>query len=501
MQQQRSPYFIDQYSRNRLARDLMLGLRAVRGGNMFAALTGAAIQQSPYLPKFPEEPEHVYANRVNQSFLVNYFRRAVESDTGKVVSAPIKIEQEGSQPLPDEFYVYLDDMDMDGKDIDVFAKDQLQAALYKGVTICFVDFVSDDQRPFVKEIDIDDVLEFDINRRTGRLTRLKWQDTIIDDSDDLTQVETKNAYWEVTPTTWALYLDDNDVPEDSGDIVRYKNDGSKRITDELPISIMYTNKKGTLLAESPYQGLAELTIEHFQVSSDIKNILHYALTPMLFAKGLPEDVKVSALAAWQAVILDDSNLEAIKDADIKWVQADAAPIEQARETIKDIEYRISSFAVDSSAIRPSGNVTATEAAINAAGSNAALRRFASAVSSHIQRVISIMASYYPMQDLTPEVTVSSDFDLSDNSDKAKVALESFKEGLISGKTATDVFIQQNILPRDYDYQEDALLIKDVSAIDNHDEAIEPIKLPKDEVSIDQQEDIDIEKEEMQSEVD
>ena len=44
------------------------------------------------------------------------------------------------------------------------------------------------------------------------------------------------------------------------------------------------------------------------------------------------------------------------------------------------------------------------------------------------------------------------------------------------------------------YKEDALLIKDVPAIDNHDEAIEPIKSPKDEGIIDQQEDIDIEKE-------
>ena len=477
----------------------MLGLRAVRGGNMFSALTNASVQQSPYLPKFPEEPDHVYANRINQSFLVNYFRRAIESDTGKVVSAPINIEQDENQPLPDEFYVYLDDMDLDGKNIDVFAKDQLQASLYKGATICFVDFVTEDQRPFVKEIDIDDVLEFDVNRRTGKLTRLKWQDTIIDDSDDVQQVETKNAYWEVTPTSWAIYIDDNDTPEDSGDIVRYKSDGSKRITDELPISIMYTNKKGTLLAESPYQGLAELTIEHFQVSSDIKNILHYALTPMLFAKGLPEDVKVSALAAWQAVILDDSNLEAIKDADIKWIQADAAPIEQARETIKDIEYRISSFAVDASAIRPSGNVTATEAAINAAGSNAALRRFSSAVSSHIQRIIAIMASYYPMQDLIPEVTVSSDFDLSDNSDKAKVALDSFKEGLISGKAATDVFIQQNILPRDYDYSKDSFSINHKIESDETETENKAIQLPEPSQADSQQEDIEDKKEEMQAE--
>lgn len=451
-----STYFSEQYAHNQMIRDLIKGLSAMRGGRLF----DKSSKTSVYLPRFDKEPDHIYENRVFRSFLTNYFKRAIQSDVGKVVSAPLDLKTSEQDELPDYSESWFDDVDLEGKDIHTFTKDELESACYKGISLVFVDFVNDDEdfiRPFLQHIDIDCVTNFKADKRTGRITQLEWTAVVVDDTDDQT-LENKNARWVVTPTTWDLYYsdEDNETPAESGEIVRYKNDGRTRIIDQIPVSILYTNKVGRLLARSPYETLAELTIEHFQVNSDVKNNLFYALTPFLFAKGMPEGLTISAIAAWQAVIIEDESLEALPNADIKWVQASSAPIKEAREQLKDIEYRISSFGIDASAIRPSGNQTATQSAIDSAGSNAALLRFATALQNHMENIIRIMFSYLPGQTINPVITLTSDFDLSDNNDKAKTAISAAKEGIISKYAATEVMKQNNILPKDYDYYEDMM---------------------------------------------
>lgn len=448
----RSVYFSNQYSTNGLYRDLIKGLEALRGGLLFSKNNTTSDRESVYLPKFDKEPSHIYNNRLNRSYLVNYWKRAIQSDTGKVISAPLSIKAD-DEDLPENYDAWLDNIDLEGKNIDSLCRDQLLKSLYKGVSLVFVDYLEEDKKPFVKEIDIDDVLDFKMNERTGQLSYLSWKDRIVVDTEEAGS-SYSNATWEVTPTTWSLSVDDDDTLNKNGEIIRYNKDGRETVTDEIPVSIAYTDKTGTLLANSPYETLAQLTIEHFQVSSDIKNNLFYALTPFLFAKGMPEGFQLSAMSAYQMVTLEDENPEALSNADIKWVQADAAPIREAREQLKDIEGRINSFAVDAAAIRPSGNQTATQSAINSAGSNAALKGFSEVISQHMQRILELMHSYMNTKAPRFSVTVTSDFDISDNNDKAKTAITAAEKGIISPEAATDVMKQNNILSKDYDYEKD-----------------------------------------------
>lgn len=468
-----STYFSDQISRNQLIRDLVKGLSAMRGGKDFD-LSGRV---SRYLPKFDSEPDHIYNNRVARSYLTNYFKRAIQSDVGKVVSAPLGMKTKEETDLPDFSEAWFDDVDLEGKDINTFTKDELEEACYKGVSLVFVDFVNEEgfQRPFLHHIDIDTVTNFKSNRRTGQITELEWVSVVTADTEE-SGIAVKKARWVVRPTEWELYYidEDDETPAESGEIVRYRK--NKRIANELPISIMYTNKTGKLLARSPYETLAELTVEHFQVSSDIKNNLFYALTPFLFAKGFPEDVNIKALAAWQAVIIGDDNSEALPNIDVKWVQANAAPIKEGREQLKDLEYRISSFGIDASSIRPSGNQTATQYAINSAGSNAALLRFASALQNHIENIVRMMFSYLPSGAIDVTVELSSDFDVSDNNDKANTAITAAEKGIISPMAATEVMKQNNILGKDYDYFMDmASMLENSNDKDDSSESDDPVE--------------------------
>ena len=447
----RSPYLDEQYADNRIYRDLLKGLKSIRGSYIGANTD----KQSIYLPKFESEPEHIYKQRLSRSYLTNYYLRTIQSDSGKVLANPIKIESDGADMYSTR-YEWLDDMDFEGKSVEVFAKDQLQAGQAKGLTLAFVDYIDAESRPFVREIDVDDILAFKTDQRTGRLVMLRWQSSVITDSEE-ELTDNKNVIFEITPTEWRMYSDDDlDTPEDQGEIVRFRN-GTDRINNELPVSLFYTNKTGVLKARSPYQGLAELTIEHFQVSSDIKNMMFYALQPILFGRGMPDDFKMTALASYVAAFIKEGSADA-SNVDMKWVQVDAGPIEQAREQVADIESRISAFGIDANGIRPSGVQTATQASIDSAGSSAALRMFASGLEEHVERVLEIMSSY-TLEPLEVDVTITPDFSVADNDKHATAAKNAFDSGVISGKAYTDVLINTGTLDKDFDYETDQELAR------------------------------------------
>jgi hypothetical protein len=168
----RSTYFTSQYSRNRLIRDLFTGLDAMRGSSLIENTANAS---TVYLPQFPNEPMAVYNLRVRRSYLTNYFLRAIDSDSGKVLAKSIGIKVNGDQDAPEQFDPWLDDTDLEGKPFSVMARDQLQDALGKGISLTYVDYIG--ARPFVREIDVDNVLSFRADQATGRLTFLRWQDS------------------------------------------------------------------------------------------------------------------------------------------------------------------------------------------------------------------------------------------------------------------------------------------------------------------------------------
>tara|TARA_R110000782_G_scaffold270483_1_gene371896 strand:- start:75739 stop:77238 length:1500 start_codon:yes stop_codon:yes gene_type:complete len=460
----RSAYFSEQYENNSIARDLKKGLKALRGFTTLSTIDSK--YQSRYVPQFPEEPQHIYNLRLSRSYLTNYVKRAITSDSGKILANNVRVQSENDD-MPEQYESWFDDMDLQGLDIATFANNELQAASWKGMTLAFVDCVKDDEddsqfRPFVRPIDPDYILDFKANKVTGKLTYIKFATQMEDDSEDATfSSATKDVVFEVFPTEWKAYdKDDVDAnePFSQGEIVRYK-DGSKRITNEIPVSILYTNKVGHLLAESPYQTLMELTIEHFQRNSDLNNSMAYALQPILFGQNMPEDFSIKAIASYIAVIMPEQT----QPADLKWVQTDSTAITTAQALLKDIESRIATFSIDANSVRPSGNVTATERSIDAAGSNAALRAFASALSNHIERIVKIMASYTLESDLPITVDIKPDFSLTDNNEIIKTLTEMKKEGIISKKAVVDAAIENKTLSKDFDYDEDQEQIKKESA--------------------------------------
>ena len=199
-------------------------------------------------------------------------------------------------------------------------------------------------------------------------------------------------------------------------------------------------------AESPYQTLAELTIEHFQVYSDIKNMMFYALTPILTGVNVPTDFSIEMLASYMFVKMPESG---DKPPELKWTQVDSAAIEEGQKQLEGIQQRIATFTIDNNALRP-GNLTATQTSIESQGSNAALRSFAVALSEHVGNVLETMASYTLEPAHEIKGYIAPEFNSLESDKEMRTLLEMRRNKDLSQSTIVDAAIQRKLLAPDFD---------------------------------------------------
>mgnify|MGYP003670369368 FL=1 len=153
----RSQYFSDQYSKNRIVRDLVVGLTALRGTKDIVSSVSA---ETPYLPKFPNEPDEFYILRVARTYLTNYFKRAITSDSGKILANNVMISIDGStnDDIPEPFNGWVQNMNLAGDNLTMVTQSQLQAGMLKGVSLAMIDFDAGLNRPYLRSIDVDSVI-------------------------------------------------------------------------------------------------------------------------------------------------------------------------------------------------------------------------------------------------------------------------------------------------------------------------------------------------------
>ena len=444
-QGQRSQYFAKQYAKNRIVRDLDEGLSALRGT---PDIISQISSDTPYLPRFPKEPDEFYALRVNRTFLTNYFKRAITSDSGKILANNVMVSIDGkpNDSMPEPFKSWVNNMNLDGDNITMATQSILQKSMNKGVHLVMADYDKESGRPYIREIDIDSVIDFVANPKTGKLTYIKFYFDYVTSGETTTDIS--ESVFELTPTTWSITTGDSENPVESGEIVRYRN-GSERIIDEVPVAAFYTNKKGVLKAESPYQTLAELTIEHFQVYSDIKNMMFYALTPILTGVNVPADFSIEMLASYMFVKMPETG---DKTPELKWTQVDKGALEEGNKQLEGIQQRIATFTIDNNALRP-GTLTATQTSIESQGSNAALRSFAVSLSEHVRDILELMNSYTLSVDPEIKGYIAPEFNALESDKEMRTLLEMRRNLDISRDTIVDSAIQRKLLSPDFDRDE------------------------------------------------
>ena len=233
-----------------------------------------------YLPQEPRETDDSYDTRLARSTVVPYLQRIEKMLSGMLVRKPIRLDD-----VSDLVREQLFDVDLEGNDLNIFLYNVARVAISFGHVGVLVDAPKDGEktRPYWVTYSPKDILGF--------------RSEIIDGSRQLTQVrlleqvvEPDGKYGDkVIKQIRVLERGRYEIHRKDEKKGEYKlfDEGEMSLKDKIPFSIAYSNRVGYFESRSPLYDIAELNLKHYQIQSELDNILHISSVPLLAVFGYP----------------------------------------------------------------------------------------------------------------------------------------------------------------------------------------------------------------------
>lgn len=377
------------------------------------------------------ESNEAYQRRLSRTTLFNAYARAVNGLRGKVFSKPILINHQSHEL----FHEWADNIDLEGNNITVFAYDVFRDALVYGHCFILADMPESGEinRPYLKKISPENVIGWEFQNIDGVKTlvslRLSESVTKVEDFEETTV----NQIRHITPLSVEIYQEG-----DSGwDIIQVA-------TNELgfiPISVVYTEKTGDFTSTPPLLDLAYKNLEHWQSSSDQKNILHVARVPILFGAGFQtEQITVSS---------SSMILESDPAAKLTYVEHSGAAIGSGFRDLDLIKEEMRALSLEPMISR-TGGTTATARALDEAEANSLLQSWSLRLQDGLTEAMSHMAAWAGI-DYEPLLEVNTKYSLSlDRNDDIKVLIELNKMGILDSDNLLNELMSHELLSEDFD---------------------------------------------------
>lgn len=388
-----------------------------------------------YLPRYENEDEEDYKNRVMFSSFRNFYGKAVRSILGKVFSKPPMLNKDVPERIADE----LKDADLNGNDWTIVAEQWFNCALDEGISWLLVDYHTVDNagdlsiqqerelgvRPYWVVIPQHQVLGVDYSKRgeVYTITRFRyWVWEKVPDGLFGQKFVFRIYMYEPEKVTVFERVEEADKDNPSG----------YRIVKETPITLgmvpvtpLNLEQTGPFEAKPPLEDLAEMNIEHFQIRSDQRRALSVASFPMLGVFGASLDASVR-MGPMQAYAFEDPK------ASMRWIESTGIHLAAGRTELKDLEDAIRTFAL--SFETPGMYATATAVNVDATDSVAPIIRWAFRMRDALAVCLYYHAQWLKMAD-GGTVDVDTSFIKSMLTvETLKVLLEALKEGSLTKET-------------------------------------------------------------------
>lgn len=425
--------------------------RALMGGTKAMRAAGRE-----YLPQEIAESDAGYKVRLARSFLFNGYRKTVRDMAGKVFAKPIAVGDD----VPPKIAEMLTNIDLAGRDLDVFAHAVLTDAMAEGISYILVDM---DQAP-TRTLTQEEARR--LNRRPWVVhvkarQMIGWRSETIAGVDTLTQVRFSEEVTEadgefgekpvkqvraftrtVNGVEWSVWRED----EKSKEWVVHQS-GRTTISD-IAFCPVYVSRAGFMAGYPPLADLAEVNLSHWQSQSDQRNILHVARVPILFGSGFESGTPIE-IGAGRMVTASDPN------AKMQYVEHSGAAIESGRTDLKDLEFQMQTLGLELLIPRPGGQ-SATGAAIDQAKMHAPLAMMANALQDALEQALEFMARYSDINaDLAGTLTVNTDFGVSmRDAGDITALLGAVNAGVISRATFIREMKRRGVIADDVDEDEE-----------------------------------------------
>jgi hypothetical protein len=320
-----------------LIHDLLGGTRAMRAAG------------EKWLPIEPMETKVAYNARLNRTVLFGAYEDTVNGLVVRPFSKGVSLSK--PEGLHEQLAAIADNVDLEGAALTQFIAQAFRHAINYGIHHILVDYpkvtgqvtLADQRgsgiRPFWIHVTAPNLIGWSVERDpmsgSRRLTEIRIQETVTVSLSDFKQ-EKRKRIRVIRPKAWELW---EQITEGVTKDTWIKIEDGVNTLGKIPlVTIYFDQTSGFMLGTPVLERLAWMNLEHWQSSSDQRNILRVARVGILFASGFREDELPTLVIGPNFAIRTDN-----AEANLRYVEHTGSAIGAGRDDLRDLELRMEIF--------------------------------------------------------------------------------------------------------------------------------------------------------------
>lgn len=420
-----------------------------------------------YLPKHQEESDNSHERRLAGATLLNMTELTLDMLAGKPFADPVRLGDDAST----QHEVWAEDMDMQGNNIDVFARRWFRDGIAKGMSHVLIDMprkeekedgtartLADDKaeniRPYVVHLPPECVIFMSGVMVNGRevLDHVRIAESeLVRDGWGEALVQRIRVLELGTVEIWELKTSGKDKDK------WVSVDSWETDLDYIPLVTFYTDRQGLGLAKPPLQDLAYMNVRHWQLEADLNNIVSVACFPMLAMSGVDSNETGGEGGLMK---LGPNQILATRAPEGKfyYVEHTGTAISTGMKQLGHTEEQMSAYGAQFLREKP-GDLKATVRALDSAESLSQLQAITLTFRDAVETVLRIMGDWADVKE-EASVDMSVDFGLNDPDESGWQAIEGARKRREISRSALLTEMQRRgWMADDYDADADKELLE------------------------------------------
>lgn len=415
-----------------------------------------------YLPKHTEETQTGYDERVQAAVLLNMVEQTLDTLSGKPFCEPIKVNEDVPAGIAETI---LMDVDLQGNNLDVFARQWFREGMAKALAHVLIDFPRPTPRTDGQPRTLAD------DRAEG--LRPYWvlvkpecllfaRAAVVNGVEVLQHVRILEHYTE--QVGFAEVCKRRIRVLEPGLVqlwepVERKNNSQKEEwtkVDEwptgltyIPLVTFYADRQGFMEGKPPLLDLAWLNVAHWQSTSDQRHILTVTRFPLLACSGASGEDSDPVVIGPNKVMYNPD-----PQGKFYYVEHTGAAIEAGRKDLQDLEGQMAGYGAEFLKKKP-GTQTATARALDSAEATSDLSAMVGVFEDAIAQALDITAEWLRLGVEGGTVELVKDYDIEELDTTVLEFVKYLREkNDLSRKALINFAKLKGILPEDFDEEED-----------------------------------------------
>lgn len=414
--------------------------------------------RSKYLFQEPGEPDEAYLSRLNRSTYTPTFRDAIRAFAGLLGNY-----QESD--LPKSLEENLENVDMMGSSLSKFLNDLDQMVLRDGGAAVLVEMpeeqaidsaleeIEQGRRPYLVQIERSNIINWRTEMLGGReivqqAVIRTLEERVSEEGQFGTHLEP--VYVLLTPGQWTKY----ELKRGAGDSKWQQVVIGQGPTSLPVVPLVWMGATGSKfgIGSIPLVGLADLSIQHYQIRSDLSELLHKCAMPVPVRKGAPTDAHGRPAGL---TIGPNTAIDLPIEGDFGFAEPSGSSLQRHQEEVAHVEGLMDRSSL-SFMYGTGGNRTATEAALQGSQVQAQVKTLIENKESAVDLMVRLWSSYSG-----EKVGTESGIEVSDSliqrpleAQEVQAYLNLYGEHAISHQTLLEELQRGQALSQEIDIEEE-----------------------------------------------